>query len=377
MAYDLNTYRARFGGGGRPIPATKIISWIEQHFDCKTRKGGEEYCICSPFDHDTGFNFNINPDKCSCHDWRGDSWAGPVNPDTGKRNCSFIKFVKLYKKCSYVEAVRDVLGTTEDIRTYLRPENRQSDSQPVRKVAVALPGGTEQLAESCDPQATLLVRWLCSRGYCHKDIAKNDLYFLGMEVYWPYYEFDTLVYWQSRNRFNKVYRFPDTTVFDRTGAVVGETEGKKGDFLYGFDDCEPASYLIITESIFGQYTLGEQALASGGASLTPAQVGKIRILGPRKGIILSPDNDVAGLKSVLANHKLLSVHGYPLYFSIPPRIAYTKDDKKLFTKDWNEFITELALSRKQIRELHDRHIKRITATALQRLAVQFSTNRQS
>jgi hypothetical protein len=367
MPYDIHACRRAVGGGGQRLPAAKIIAWIERNFDFKTRKGGEEYRICNPFDSDTSFKFNINPDKGSCHCWTGDEWAGPINPDTGKRNCSFLKFVKLFRKCSYTEAVKDVLGASGDLKSYLRPENRHSTSEPVRKVAVALPVGTERLVGSDDPQARIVRNWLKSRGYQTEDIEKYDLHFLAMECFWPYYEFDTLVYWQSRNRFNKIYRFPDISIYDKEGKITGETEGSKGEFLYGFDECESASFVIVTESIFGQYTLGSQALASGGAILTATQIGKLRIIGPRRGIILSPDNDGAGIKSVFSNAKMLSVHGYPLYYSIPPRIEYIKDDKKAFTKDWNEFITELKLSRDEIRAIHDKRITKVTANNLKQL----------
>ena len=184
-------------------------------------------------------------------------------------------------------------------------------------------------------------------------------------MYWPYYEFETLVYWQSRNRFNKVYRFPDVSVFDKkSGATLGETEGSKGDFLYGFDDCDIASYVTITESIFGQYTLGQQALASGGASLTPSQVGKIKILGPKKGIILSPDNDSAGVKSMIHNFRLLQPLGYPIYWSLPPKLEYQSGDKKKYTKDWNELVQELKMSRHDVRQIHDKLLKKMTIPGL-------------
>ncbi len=293
----------------------------------KPRKGGDELCICNPFDADTSFKFNINPEKGTCHCWTGDEWAGPVNPTTGKRNCSFINFVKQFRKFSYAEAVREVLGTQEDIRAYLRPENRHSTAD-VKKVAVALPGGTERIADNLtDPQARVVATWLQQRGYSVEDIGRFDLHYLGVSCYWPYYEFDTLVYWQSRNRFKKLYRFPDLEVYDKSGKVEGKTDGGKGDFLYGFDDCENASYLIITESIFGQYTLGEQTLASGGAALTETQVSKVRIIGPRKGVILSPDNDPAGIKSIIANYKLMSGEGHKVFYSIPPKLPFKKGDE--------------------------------------------------
>ncbi len=355
-------------GGGKRIPEAKIRAWVERNFDYKERRGGEELCICNPFDGDTSFKMNINPELGGVHCWTGDEWAGPINPTTKKRNCSFIKFVRLFRKCGYAEALREVLGTTEDLKSYLRPENRHSTAEDVRKVAVALPDGTERLADSeADPQAKIVINWLKKRGYSLDDIGRHDIHYLGVDCYWPYYEFDTLVYWQSRNRYNKVYRFPDVNIFNRQGKVVGETEGSKGEFLYGFDECESASYLIVTESIFGQYTLGDQALASGGAVLTEDQIGKIRILGPRKGIILSPDNDKAGIKSVISNSKLLDGEGYKLFYSLPPKLPFQKGEETKHTKDWNEILEELKATREEVRQLHDSRLKPINIKTLNEL----------
>jgi hypothetical protein len=148
----------------------------------------------------------------------------------------------------------------------------------------------------------------------------------GLAVVWPYYEYDELVYWQSRSRVNKEFLFPPESV----GVI-------KTDFLYGFDQVEPASHIIITESIIDSQTVEEQCVATGGASLGSKQVRKIRALGPRDGIILAPDNDLAGLKSVLYNATLLRPLQTKLYVSLPPAIEYTNDDGELdFTTDWNE-----------------------------------------
>lgn len=345
-------------GGGKRIPADKIRAWLERHFDVKPRKGGEELTICNPFSGDTDFKFNINPDKGTCHCWTGDEWAGPVNPNSGKRNCSFVNFVKIFRKCSYPEAVREIVGASDDLKSYLRPENRHSTAEPLRKIEVALPKGTERLADNPDdPQARLLIGWLKKRGYDLAAIDRFDLHYIGVNCYWPYYESDNLVYWQSRNRFNKIYKFPDLVVYNDKGDVVGETDGKKSEFLYGFDDCQCATYLTITESIFGQRTIGDQALASGGAILTAEQIKKIRILGPRKGIILSPDNDAAGLKSIISNHKLLQNLDYPIYYTVPPKYAYKKDGETKYTKDWNELLEELGMTRDEVRQVHDKHLR--------------------
>lgn len=361
MSYDQ--YRSAYKGS---IPPAKIVAWIKENFDFKTRKNGIEYCINSPFNNDRGYNFNINPDKNSCHDWRGDEWAGPINPETNRRNCSFLKFVRLYRKCSYAEALTEVMGTAVDIRYFLKPQNRVTDNSAKRIIEVAMPEGAEPLSTSNDKQSKSLKKWLASRGYSEEDILKNDLNHLGMDVYWPYYEFDTLVYWQSRSRLNKRFNFPSLDVYDKTGAVVGQVDGTKGDFLYGFDDIEPASYVIITEAIFDKHVLRQQVLASGGAILTSKQISKLKILGPKEGIILSPDNDKAGIESIITNYQLLSNRGFDVFYSIPPKLEYTKDDKTEFTKDWNE-IGQFITGFDKVREIHDLNIRKVNEIELFKL----------
>jgi len=353
---------------GKQLPPERIIAWIEKNFEFKIRKNGLEYLICDPFDYDTRFRFNINPELGACHSWHGDEWAGPINPETGKRNCSFLKFVRIYRKCSYKDALREVLGASEDVSEFLRPENRAGAPEAQKKVAVALPDGTALLADAKDRQANILRKWLISRGYTNDTIAKYELYYLGMEVYWPYFEFDTMVYWQSRSRVRKRFQFPDANVYGEKGEIIGKTEGSKGHFLYGFDEAELANYLILTEAIFDQHTLGDQALAIGGATLTDQQIKKIRLLGPRKGVILAPDNDVAGYKSVLANYRLLERAGSKVYCSFPPELSYVdREGKKCTVKDFNELFTGCGMSLKEIRDQFDDNIKSLTVQETIRL----------
>lgn len=365
MQPKYESFRSKTGKSHNNLPEAKIRNWVDRHFKCKPRKNGQELLICNPFDGDTSYKFNINPSKGVCHDWRGDEyWAGPINPETGNRNCSFIKFVRLYKKCSYREALQDILGDTEDVSAFLRPDRRVTDSEAQKKVSVTLPAGVELLSNSHDTQSTILKKWLISRGYTEDDIAKYELYSLGMDVYWPYYEFDSLVYYQSRSRLNKRFSFPPLEIYDEAGKIVGVTDGGKSDFLYGFDEVEPASYAIITEAIFGQYTVGAQALASGGAVLTDNQVQKLKIIGPRHGVILAPDNDKAGLKSIKANIDILARQGLSAFFSIPPRIGYEKDGKTEYTKDWNELITGLKMTRIEVRKILDDNIQKANRKSL-------------
>lgn len=346
MPYDLSKFRPPISSR---IPATKIIKYIEENFEYRTRRDGKEYVINNPLNGDTGFHFNINPDMGVCHDWRGDEWAGPVNPESNKRNVSFVKFVRLHKKCSYADAIKEILGTAIDLRDYLNPENRIKESSTIT-AEMKLPAGVSPLSIATDRQAASLVRWLKSRGYDDESIAKSDLQYMGMDVYWPYFEFDSLVYWQSRSRLNKRFNFPANDVVSQNG-VRSSTNGSKGDFLYGFDDVEAAKYVIITEAIFDKHSVGDQAVASGGAVLTENQLKKLKILGPKEGVILAPDNDSAGLKSVISNAKLLEQSGFKVYYSIPP-------DLSMGVKDWNECITKANLTRSETRAILDKGIKK-------------------
>lgn len=362
--YNLSSARTKFLGF-QQIPAAKIAAWVERQFpDHKTRKGGAELIICNPFDGDIGYHFNINPQKGVCHDWRGDNeWAGAINPKTGHRNCSFVHFVRLYRKCSYAEAIKEILGTTTDISAYLRPEARVRDHD-LATIAVQLPAGTAKLGPADDKMAKMLKYWLKSRGYTEEGIVQADLYYLGMNVYWPFFEFEHLVYWQSRSRLNKRFEFPSINVTNEKGEIIGKTEGSKSEFLYGFDEATVSSYLIITESIFGQNTLGAQALASGGAALTTQQVNKLKLLDPKDGVILSPDNDKAGIKSIIDNYERLKCHRYPVFYSLPPRLRYEKDGVVGHTKDFNELFEHCHLSLPEIRKLHDDNIKRVSQQEL-------------
>jgi hypothetical protein len=347
----------------RKIPPARVVAWIEQNFDFKTRKGGAEYRICDPFQDDSKFKFNINPELGLCNSWLGNEWAGPVNPETGKRNCSFVKFVKAYRGCSYREALEELLGGSAGVLELMQPEGRVTGSEgegSQRKASVTMPPGAQLLAGASGTHAKVLKKWLKRRGYTEEAIRKHELYYHVADVYWPYFEFEELVYWQSRCRDNKRFNFPDATQYE-------EGAGSKGDVLYGFDDAEPANYLIITEAIFDQHTLGDQALATGGAVVTANQIKKIRLLGPRKGIILAPDNDVAGLKSVIANHQVLADQKYPLFFSLPPSLEFTRDGSRCITKDWNEMLTGLGMSCAEVRRVHDENIRRLTPRELVKL----------
>ena len=338
------------------IPAAKIIEYIKRNHAFKTRRDGEEYVICNPLNGDAGFHFNINPKKGVCHDWRGDdSWAGPVNPKTGKRNVSFLNFIRLYKKCSFQEAYRLVSGNLVSMV--------EDDTQTAAIIEsdITLPPGSCPIADD-NPLAIAIILWLSRRGYTQEDIEAQNLHYYGNDVVWPYYEFGEMVYWQSRSFINKTFRFPDRNIY-KDGSIIGISDVSKGDFLYGFDEIPSLGKCYITESIFDKNSIGPSAVASGGAALTDNQCRKLRMANPAE-VVLAPDNDKAGIESIVINYSKLRSYFQTVKYVLPPTKCNGKD-----IKDWNELITGANLGRNEIREYIDKNTKVLDEKSMIRLKV--------
>jgi hypothetical protein len=328
----------------KQVPRENIIQWIVTNFpDHKIRKNGEEYRINNPFDGDTGYHLEISVDKAVCHDWRGDEWAHGGKP-------TFIRLVQLYKKCSYAQAMEEVVGHVNYISEYKR--GMLEDKVEPEKSGIELPENCKPIIESNGQIVKYIVGWLKSRGVDVDMIKKYDIRHAGYDVIWPYYEYDMLVYWQARHSINKMFRFPP----ESTGV-------SKGMFIYGFDYVEPSDYIIITEAIFGAHTLGGQAVATGGADMTTRQVLKIRALNPVNGIILAPDSDEAGLKSIIRNFGLLSPYFQKIHFALPPPIEFND----AYVKDWNELGQAIGFN--NVRKRFEDCIKPITMKALDGFAM--------
>ena len=330
------------------IDPAKIEKWVKANFPDyirRTGKNGDELVIANPFYGNDSKKFNISLTKAVCHDWRDDSWALPVNPKTGKANKSFIKFVKLYRKCSYDQAIKEVLGSSVDLKNVYRPE-AISEPSNLEVLEVQLPSNATALSVADDRIALMVKRYLYSRGYTDDQINMKMLMHKGSDIIWPYFEYEELVYWQSRSILNKRFNFPDSQVFDGD-RLKGKLEVGKSDFLYGFDEVKYGSYAIITEAIFDQNTIGDQALASGGATLSKTQIKKLKLLGVTK-VILAADADNAGIKSIISNAKDLTASGFKVYYSVCPLESGAKD--------WNEQFTVNKLSLPDIRKLFDKCI---------------------
>lgn len=317
------------------ISPSHIKNWVIKYFDFKERKNGDELLIVNPFKGDGEYKFNISLSKAICNDWRSNEWVG-YNPNTGRQNkCTFIRFARLYLEsvrgsCSYLAALEDVLGSSSSAAAVLASQrlNKQLEkSQNAKEVpSLGIPAGAKDI-DFTDKSiiSRSVISWLRSRKITEDIVKRYKMMHANFDIIWPYYEFDELVYWQSRSRLNKEFLFPPES--------IGVS---KGDFLFGFDFVEQASYITIVESILCCQTLRDQVIASGGAALTLKQAKKLQFLGPKDGVILAADNDSAGLRSILSNANLLKPFGFKLFCSIPPSIKYDSDDGVKSTKDWND-----------------------------------------
>jgi len=296
----------------QPSPA-QIEAWVAKHFAYKRRKNGEELDLGNPIDHDSGVHLGINTKKGVCHDWR---------PGHHSADGSFLKFVSKYRGISYHEAIREVCGQEASIRTILRPD---AEEKPEKQVQIQLPPGAIPLSSGEGGKfRQIALNYLISRGVSEELAKQKSLMYTVGEIVFPYYEYGELVYWQSRSVLSKSFNFPPNT--------------NKADFLFGFDDVEPCTEIIVCESIFNALSLGENAVATGGASFsnTGLQVKKIKALGPQK-VTLAPDNDDAGLKSLFDNFFILEPHfSGKIWYSLPTKLNPSGSLAAKDTKDWND-----------------------------------------
>lgn len=306
------------------ISPRHIEAWVARHFDYKRHTKGRQIRICNPFDNDDDYHFWIalfedvsknDPKK------RPRYYVHDFRPGHGAHDGSFVQFVRKYhkkrykKELSFFEAMSEITGKApKDIRDELR-KVRASAAQEENKEEnipdeedITLPKGSKPLFDDTDSQArTMALNYLAGRKVSSDLVEKHKLHYTATSIVFPYYEYGILVYWQERETLNKVFMFPDEM---STG--LGKT-----DFLYNFDNVEqPTECVVIVESIFNCIGIGDNCLASGGATVGGKQINKLRTLAPRT-VVLSPDNDEAGRKSLRENYFLLK-SDFRIAYCFPP-----------------------------------------------------------
>ena len=294
----------------------QIENWVAANFQYKRHSNGRQLSINNPFTDDKDNHFWVStvaaplkngPQKGTIgywvHDWTSSGF-----------NTSFIRFVMRYKKVSYYKAISEVSGKDRNsVQALLRSEKArrlQEEQQEIdekKEFEIKLPI-CKLLFEDNETKARQIAYNYVSkrRNISDEVIESARLCYSPTSIIFPYYEFESIVFWQERDILDKVFRFPDS---EKTGL-------NKTDYLYGFDNVEPHSDVIIVESIFNCLSIGGNCVATGGAILAGKQFQKLKALLP-KTIILAPDFDTAGLQSLKKNYFNLR-DKYKLLYVIPP-----------------------------------------------------------
>lgn len=313
----------------------QIEAWVGRHFKYKRRSRGRQLCVTNPFDNDDGYHLWIStvpaiPKPKPGVQRQMGYWVHDFRP--GHYSGSLISFVKKFKKISYYQAVADIIGgdpkSVKEVLQKLRIE-RRSDIEPepeksVEEREVELPRGSKLFEEN----DSSMVRQVASnnlrrRGVSEEEAIRLKLGYTSTTLVFPYYEFGVLVYWQERDILQKRFNFPDEKV---TGLL-------KTDYLYNFDNVEfSGDHVVVVESIFNCISLGDNCVASGGATIVGRQLQKLLALDVNA-IILAPDLDDAGIKSLRLNFfELRRIGVKRIAYCLPPYGLLEFNEK-----DWNDY----------------------------------------
>jgi DNA primase len=312
-----------------------IKNWVAKHFEYKSND--KQIRICNPADpDDKEFKLYISLRKTkSRRSEKTNFWVHDFRPNHGCYDGSFLNFVAKYKQITFKQAVREVVGA----RSFLIKKDKEEDKEEtitLREMkGLSLPEGAIRIDGSDDPIQKMALVFLKKRGFSTIDAMKYDLHYTIGSIIFIYREFGRVVHWQQRSLLGKTFNFPDAS--------------KKGDHLFGYDLCNDNSPIGITEAAFGAMALGPGVTASGGASLTENIVKLLRKKNPSR-IILTPDNDKAGIKSLKSNWKILIKHFDNIYYCLPPKMPEKKD--------WNDAM--LLFGRDAIRSFYSDHQRLLT-----------------
>jgi DNA primase len=207
-----------------------------------------------------------------------------------------------YRQLSYHGAIQEILGNRINIKQI------QSVLSDPETIDLQLPEMSKLLSDNDDNNLrNIALNYLHNRAISDEIIAKYQLYYTPTTIVFPYIEYGIIAYWQEREILNKKFNFPDARI---TGL-------NKSDYLFGFDNVEPNSEVVVVESIFNCMSIDDNCVATGGAIMTGKQPDKLRALLP-KSVVLCPDNDKAGLESLKDNYFLLE-RDFKIGYCLPPK----------------------------------------------------------
>lgn len=331
----------------------QIERWVARHFKFKRRSHGNQLAINNPFIDDDDYHFWISTkeDVLTNGPRKGAKgyWVHDFRPGCHQYDGSFLNFVRRYKNITFFEAAADVCGgDAKSVRESFRQiraglQNIKEEESEVETI-IELPPLSVSFSEKNNTKLReISLNYLNKRRVSENLAIKYGLMYTPSSIVFPYLEYGLLVYWQERSICNKRFNFPDEV---KTGL-------RKTDYLFNFDNVEVSSDLIIVESIFNSISVGDNCVATGGATIVGNQVRKIGYLNP-KNVILAPDHDEAGLKSLHDNFFELK-DKYPLAYCLPPKDV-----------DWNDLEQQNGLGAS--RHYIETHTHRLTLSTLLKLA---------
>lgn len=281
----------------KPTPE-QILGWLDSHnIEYKVR--GDEVYLANPFYHNDKFKLCISLSKAVTHDWR-----------TSEYDMTFVKFVMKYSNLNWSQAWKNITGSN-----YIY---HKIDKEDKIQIDIKLPDGSYPISDNKIPQMrSLVINYMKKRAINYDTLINYNIYYnIEPIVIFPYMEWDRIVYWQSRSIIDKIFDFAKGT--------------SKSEYLFGFDNCDIKNTIIIVESAINVMSIGRNALAVSGSSISDTQVSKLRLLDPIK-IILAPDNDKAGRNFIMKSFFKLKKQFDTslLYYILPPD-----------QRDWNDILID-------------------------------------
>lgn len=248
---------------------------------------------------DDGYHLNISTTKGVVNDFR----TSYKEISRG----SFLSFVMKHKNISFKEAIEEVIGEIND-KNIIDYSNILENKKYIKN-NIELPENFIKLTYEDDSISPIIKRYLNSRCVPNGKIYVYRIGYSDLDVVFPYYENNRVVYWQKRSITNKQFTFPP--------------DSNKTQYIYGYDYIDPKKPVIVTESIFNSLMF-DNAVAIGGSEISSFQRDKLRKLKIKK-IIMALDNDEAGKAGISKAYDCLHQY-FDLYYSLPPT----------FDEDWND-----------------------------------------
>lgn len=309
----------------QPTPE-QVESWVRSNaLSIKERYSSSRGQKCLLIDNpavpgDSGYHVGIFPESCRVHDFR---------PNMADFNGDFVKFVALVNGYRWIDAYYAITGNNaasleelSKMATIRLNEKPKTEIKEEIIERIKLKEGYKPITSNPDTICKMAIAYLNKRQISLEEAIQFKIHYGVNSICFPYYEYDELVYWQVRDILSKRFEFP-------TG-LSGQM------FLWNFDNIQSMGDIFITESIFNASVVGEDAVSAGTAKMSREQILKIKSMQPKR-IILCPDNDAAGISSIL--HNFFAMEKEAIFkMSNHNRILYAIPSEK--DTDWNDFAVQ-------------------------------------